>query len=62
MTTIGQEIRRVRREQDKTQVEFSKLCGWSQREQSRYESNKTLPSKERMVVLSEKLDKQWVLI
>lgn len=62
MTTIGQEIRRVRREQDKTQAKFSELCGWSQREQSRYESNKTLPSKERLAIISEKLDKQWVLI
>ena len=48
--SIGQEIRKARRELDLTQKEFAKMCGWSQKQQSQYEKDVFTPSQGRLEV------------
>ena len=59
--SIGDEIRRVRKEQKLTQTQLAKKCGYDQRELSNYESGKVTPSLERLEKIAQVLGKEWRL-
>lgn len=59
---FGNEIRKARKEKKLTQTEFAEQCGFKQDEQSNYENGKRLPNIERLLLIAEKLGKQWKLM
>lgn len=59
--SIGTEIRNERKRQLFTQIDFAKLCGFSQMELSEYENGKRTPTTERLELIAKNLGKQWKL-
>lgn len=62
-TSIGKEIKKVRRDQEITQAQLVEMCGniFTQKELSFYENDKNLPSKERLEIIAKALGKEWKL-
>ena len=59
--SIGDEIKRVRKEQRYSQRQLAEVCGFKQQELALYELGKRTPTIERLETIAKALGKEWRL-